>query len=132
MQFSRDPGFLHQVASTPRPTLDPLHPVGGWRKRTWSSRQDVSWGRSEHGRHTFHGLELVTRHHLTAKEPRGCASCALVEGDMRYGQHTALSLPLTDSLFVTEIIKVCRCPCVLLYEPRSTPYGPGPALCLFL
>ena len=68
----RDPGFLHQVASpTARPTLGPLQPVGGWRKRSWSSRQDVLRGRPKHGRHTVHGLELVTRHRLTAKEPRG-------------------------------------------------------------
>lgn len=68
----RDPGFLHHVASpTPRPTPGPLQPAGGWRKRSWSSRRDVLRGRSEHGRHTVHGLEVVTRHRLTAKEPRG-------------------------------------------------------------
>lgn len=52
----RDPGFLHQVAS-PTPTLQP---AGGWRKRSWRSRQDVLPGRPEHGRHTVHGLEVVT------------------------------------------------------------------------
>ena len=38
------------------------------------------------------------------------SSCAQVEGDMRFGQHIALSLPLTGSLFVTEIVKVCKVP----------------------
>lgn len=69
MQLSRAPSSLHQVA--PR-ALKSCTGSWRWRKRTWSSRQDVLWARSEHGGHVVHGLELVTRGHLTVKEAGKC------------------------------------------------------------